>query len=330
MKRRLMFLSTSLVALAGLAALTYLGSRECGFLDTAFGLSGCTASRKVSGVSTLGSTLAIDRDGHLVVLGNRYENKPGSRNYQMTTQVVRIDWTKGREVERVSFDAFGRIDQMQVSPDGDTIAVTCNTIYVCDLLSSSERRDAEEPTQLALLNRDGSIVWHASVPTDRARPNSEGRSFDLAFAEDGQAVIAGNLAFAVGDGAPLGGTRPPAVPVNATISATDRIELGGVPRMLDLPEGFIPFNRLQTALSPDGDRLATLSRRFAGEGLPRAILQVWNVETGAVLVRHEIDTDLSPALAWQSDGEAVFVATAADAVPGAGTQLRSYSVEASR
>ncbi|MGE8106645.1 hypothetical protein ACQKP1_23435 [Allorhizobium sp. NPDC080224] len=330
MKRRMMVLLTSLVALAGLAALTYLGSRECRFLDTVFGSSGCTASLKVSGVSTLGSTLARDRDGHLVVLGNRYEDMQGSRNYQITTQVVRIDWAKGREVERVSFNAFGRIDQMQLSPDGNTIAVTCNTIYVCDLLSSSERRGAEEPSQLALLNRDGSIVWHASVPTDRARPNSEGRAFDLAFAEDGQAVLAGNLAFAVGDGAPLGGTRPPTAPVNATISATDRIELAGAPRMLDLPDGYIPFARLQSALSPDGARLATLSRRFAGEGLPRAILQVWNVETGEVSVRHEIDTDLSPALAWQSDGEAVFVATAAGAVPRAGTELRSYSVEASR
>ncbi|MFN7089003.1 MAG: hypothetical protein ACK4P4_00365 [Allorhizobium sp.] len=327
MKRRLVVLSTSLAALAVLA---YLGTRECGFLDTALGLSGCTGSRTIKGVSTLGRTLARDGDGHLVVLGSDYEDVHGSRNYRVTTRVVRIDWAKSREVQRVSFPSFGRIDQMQISPDGDTIAVTCNTIYVCDLLSSADQRNAQYPTQLALLNRDGSIAWHASISTDDARPNSEGRAFDLAFAEDGQAVIAGNLAFAIGDGTPLAGTPPPAVSVNASINATDRIELAGAPRMLDLPDHYIPFNQLQSAPSPDGARLATLSRRFAGKGLPRAILQVWNVETGSVLVRHEIDTDLSPALAWQGDGQAVFVATAVGVEPGASTELRRYGVEAGR
>ncbi|EKF61543.1 hypothetical protein QWE_00025 [Agrobacterium albertimagni AOL15] len=330
MKRRLMVLSTGLAAFAALAALTYWGTRECGFFDTALGLSGCTGSRTIAGVSTLASTLARDTDGYLVVLGNKYEDVPGSRNYRVTTQVVRIDWAQGREVERVSFPAFGRIDQMQISPDGETIAVTCNTIYVCDLLSSADQRDALYSTQLALLNRDGSIVWHASVPMEDARPNSEGRSFDLAFAEDGQAVVAGAVAFAISDGAPLRGALPPAVSSNATINATDQIELAGAPRMLDLPDHYIPFNQLQSALSPDGARLATLSRRFSGKGMPRAILQVWDVETGGVLARHEIDTDLSPALAWQSDGQAVFVATAVGVEPGAATDLRRYGVEAGR
>jgi hypothetical protein len=100
--------------------------------------------------------------------------------------------------------------------------------------------------------------------------------------------------------------------------------------VLDLPDHYIPFNQLQAALSPDAARLATLSRRFAGKGLPRAILQVWNVETGAVLARHEIDTDLSAALAWQSDGQAVFVATAVGVEPGAAAELRRYDVEAGR
>lgn len=329
MKRRLMFLSTSLAAFAALAALTYWGTRECGFFDTALGLSGCTGSRTIAGVSTLASTLARGGDGYLVVLGNAYEDLPGSRNYRVTTQVVRIDWAQGREVERVSFPAFGRIDQMQISPDGETIAVTCSTIYVCDLLSSADQRDARS-TQLALLNRDGSIAWHASVPMDDARPNSEGRSFDLAFAENGQAVVAGNMAFTISDGAPLDGPLPPAVSSNRTIDATDQIELAGAPRMLDLPDHYIPFNQLQSALSPDRTRLATLSRRFAGRGMPRAILQVWNVESGTILARHEIDTDLSPALAWQSDGQAVFVATAAGVEPGAATELRRYGVEAGR
>jgi len=73
---------------------------------------------------------------------------------------------------------------------------------------------------------------------------------------------------------------------------------------------------------------STLARDDDGhEGLPRAILQVWNVETGAVLVRYDIDTDLSPALAWHDDGEAVFVATAAGGMLGAATQLRRYGVE---
>ena len=330
MKWRLMMLSTSLAALLGLAALTYLGSRECGFLDTALEMSGCTGRLKVSGVSTLGSTLARDGDGQLVVLGDTYLERQGSRNLQVSTQVVRIDWAQRREIERLSFPSFGRIDQMQISPEGGMLAVTCNTIYVCDLLPSSERHAARNATQLALLNRDGSMVWHASVPTDRARPNSEGRSFDLGFAKDGQAVLAGNLAFAVRDGTPLSGASSPTASVNATINATDRIELAGLPRMLDLPDRYIPFNRLQSAFSPDGARLATLSRRFAGKGLPRAILHIWNVETGAVLARHEIDTDLSPALAWQSDGEAVFVATAAGGLSGEATELRSYGMGASK
>lgn len=239
MKRRLMVLWTSLATLAGVVALAYLGTRECGVLDVAFGLSGCTGSHTIKGVSTLGSTLARDGEGHLVVLGNDYEDVHGSRDYRVTTRVVRIDWTQGREVERVSFPSFGRIDQMQLSPDGDTIAVVCNTIYACNLLSPSDQRNARYPTQLALLNRDGSVAWHASVSTDDARPNSEGRSFDLAFAEDGQAVVAGNLAFATGDGVPLFGTLPPAVSVNATINAIDQIQLAGAPRRLDLPDHYI-------------------------------------------------------------------------------------------
>lgn len=205
--------------------------------------------------------------------------------------------------------------------------MTCNTIYVCDLLSSTERSDARYPTQLALLNRDGSIAWHASVPSDNARPNSEGRAFDLAFTQDGQAIVAGPMAFASDDGARVSGVRPVPLSANATIEATDQVQLAGAVQMLDLPDRYIPFNRLQSTLSPDGARLATLSRRFAGEGLPRAILQIWNIETGELLVRHEIDTDLSPALAWQGDGEAVFAATSVGVTPEAATQLRSYGVE---
>jgi hypothetical protein len=83
-----------------------------------------------------------------------------------------------------------------------------------------DRSDRRNEVYLAASER-GATIRDRSDPTDDARPNSEGRSFDLAFAENGRAVIAGNLAFAISDGAPIDGTPPSTVFVNTTINATD-------------------------------------------------------------------------------------------------------------
>lgn len=324
MKR--LWIGFALVAALGLGSLAFAQTRECGAIDIAFGWSGCTASMTIGRVASLGSTMAWDDNGDLVVLGNDYVQSRQRNRYDVTTQLVRVDWSGRREIGRIALPPIGRVDQLQLSPVDDTMMVSCNAIYVCNLLLSSERRDNRHPTQLALLNADGSIAWTAFVMKEGTQPSSEGRAFDLAFSADGAQVLAGPIAFAVEDGAETPRGTAEAATNQVTILASDVMELAGAERSLDLPEDYIPFRWLQTTLSPDGNRLATLSRRFAGAGQPRAVLQVWDVETGAVLIRHEIKTDLSPALVWQPDGAEVLVATAPPRGDGTSTQLRSYGV----
>lgn len=322
--KRLWIGFAALVAAMGLGALVFAQTRECGAIDIAFGWSGCTGSLTIGGVASLGSTIAWDDNGDLMVLGTEYGQSSQRNRFDVTTQLVWVDWAGRRETRRIALPAIGRFDQLQLSPVDDTFAVSCNTIYVCDLLSSTERRDNRNPSQLALLGAEGSILWTGFVATDGTQPSSEGRAFDLSFSADGAQVLAGSVAFAVGDGAETPRGAAEAATDQATILASDVIEIAGAERSLDLPDDYVPFRWLQTTASPDGKSLATLSRRFAGAGLPRAVLQVWDAETGAVIVRHEINTDLSPALAWQPDGQEVLVATAPPMSIGASTQLRSY------
>ena len=328
MKRMTMAVGCGVAAVAGLAALAHVGTRECGFIDIWLGLSGCTASLTVADIAITGSTLALDRDGHLVMLGNRYAETPRSNQMKLTTHVVRIDWRTGREVTRMEPPFLGRIDQLQLPPDGDSMAIACNASYTCELLEYGQDSDNDYPAALALLDGDGAIAWSGFAPRRTNQPSSEGRAFDLGFSADGMAVVAGDAGFVAADGSALDGPMPVSASANATLLTDQQIELAGAVQSLDLPDGFVPFRYLQTTRSPDGARIATLSRRFAGEGLPRAVLQVWSVETGTMLVRHEIDTDLAQALAWQADGQAVFVTTAPPRQPGASTQIRSYVADA--
>ncbi|MHA6732118.1 hypothetical protein [Devosia sp. A369] len=301
------------------------GFKECGWLDRWLDRSGCVDSFNVNNLASLGSTMLVDREGRLVIAGVQYgEASRSGRELSTVSQIVIFDPASGTEIERMSVQFNGRPDQLQLSPTEDLFVLTCSSIYTCDLADTPSGGKYSGAAQIAVLDRQGQFVWRVAVPRDIAQPSPEGRAFDLAFADDGAAVVAGPVAFATSDGALLTDAVLAVAPHGMAVDSADIIVIAGAPRDLHLPPDYIPFTRLQTATSADGTCLATLSRRFSGPGDLRAILQVWDNASGEMLVRHDIVTDLSPALAWRSDGTGVLVATASPPAPGTGTQIRTY------
>lgn len=108
------------------------------------------------------------------------------------------------------------------------------------------------------------------------------------------------------------------------MGASDREAHSGLAQKLDLPAGFIPFLRHRTAISPDGERIAVLARHFSGPGRIRAALRIFDIDSGALLARHDIAQNLAPALLWHPRRDAVIVAEAGAIVENAGTRLRFY------
>jgi len=322
MKKSLALTAIGLAIVASGAV--YIGLGACGWLDRYLGRSGCLGSYTIANLSSLGSTMAVDRDGRLIVAGgdHRASAADASRS-QPHPQVVTLDLANGNELDRVPLDFSGLPDQLRLSPVDDHIAVTCNSIYVCDLADPPPGAEYAGASLLGLFAPDGALAWSQVITRDIAQPSAEGRAFDLAFAEDGATVVAGPVAFATADGTPREDS-PPAMLQSFAVDSADSITVAGVPRPLGLPEGYVPFTRLQVALSADAGRLAALSRRFSGPGQPRAILTTWDTASGRMLARHEIETDLAPALAWHPDGS-VLVAAAGPQAIGAGTQVRIYA-----
>lgn len=316
-----------LVIISASAIVAFNGLRECGWIETAFGSGSCAGSVIVENIASVRSTVAVNSDGEVVVLGNRYKATKQKSEFDVRAQIAVIDWQAGKEVRRIEPEFSGRPDQLILSPTGERMAVACRSFFSCDLVDLPSSQASFGATQLALLGEDGAIRWRGAVMPDEASPTVEGRAFDLAFSADSRSLVAGPVAFSVADGARGSGSMQARVTSHATLLASYEIELAGQRRSLGLPAGFVPFTRLQTATSPDGKSVATLSRRFSGEGEIRSVLQIWDIASGKVVTRHEIRTDLSPALAWHPDGTLIFVATTSPVVEGVSTQIRAYRAE---
>ncbi|MCJ8151762.1 hypothetical protein [Shinella sedimenti] len=313
-----------LAIISGSAIVTFSGFRDCGWLETAFGSGSCAGSVTLDNIASVRSTVAVNSDGDVVVLGNRYTATNREGDFDVRAQIAIIDWQAGKEVRRIEPDFSGRPDQLILSATNEGMAITCRSFYACDLADLPSGQDAFGATQLALLDEDGSINWVGAVMREEAPPSVEGRAFDLAFSADGRSLVAGPVVFSVADGARGSGSAQVSITSHATLLASYDFELAGQRRSLGLPAGFVPFTRLQTATSRDGKSLATLSRRFSGEGAIRSVLQIWDIARGELVTRHEIVSDLAPALAWHPDGSLVFVATASPVAEDASTQIRAY------
>ncbi len=300
------------------------GFRECGWIETAFGSGSCAGSVTLENIASVRSTVAVNSDGEVVVLGNRYTASKKKGEFDVRSQIAVIDWQAGKELRRLEPEFSGRPDQLILSPIGQGMAVACRSFFSCDLVDLPSSQASFGATQLALLGEDGAIRWRGAVMPDEVPPTVEGRAFDLVFSADGRSLVAGPIVFSVAEGARGSGSAQVGVTSHATLLASYDIELAGQRRSLGLPAGFVPFTRLQTATSRDGKSLATLSRRFSGKGEIRSVLQIWDIARGELVSRHEIGSDLAPALAWHPDGSLVFVATASPVAENASTQIRAY------
>lgn len=68
-------LALTALILSGMAALAiYTGFEGCRWLDRLLGRSGCVARYHVADMSSIGSTLALDGEGTLVVAGVDYRS----------------------------------------------------------------------------------------------------------------------------------------------------------------------------------------------------------------------------------------------------------------
>ncbi len=308
------------VSLAGWAAAS--GSKECAWLDRWLGLSGCLASFTLGSLTDLGSTMEFDKDGHLVILSVDYR-KYGSeqRSYP---QLVTADLENGREIDRAELDFKGRPDQLRLSPRDESIAVICSDIYVCDLVNVRGKERNNVCAMIAVFERGGKKIWDGSVSRDVISGNAEGRAGDLAFSADGVLVAAGPTSFAPENGSLSGRVSRELAPDGFAIYGVDHVKIAGEERSFVSPEGYVSFARMRAMPSPDGRLLAVLSRHFSGEGEIRAILLVFDRETGAMLDRHDIGTDLCPALAWGPEGETLIVAAVDARGLGATTEIRLY------
>lgn len=315
---RLVYTGAAILAAAVLA--TYALSGPCGWLERTFGAGACLERLRIRNLVVTGDTIAADSSGQLVLAGVHYRLGRGNRNnLQAQLVIVKPIMTSRVEEERLDLGMVGIPDQMRLSPQGDRFAISCNALYVCDLPGGNDH----EQSRMMVFDRDGERLWFGGIPHDNAPPNAAGRTFDLAWSASGGVLFA-HLAFAAADGGviltrqlPLGGTTGE-IPSNADAVPESNVTLP------DLPSEFISFGRQQTALSPDGGRIAILTRRFSGPGEVRAILQVFDLTSGQRVIRHEIFEDLAPALLWHPSRDAVIVAVNDEAVVDAGTELRFY------
>ncbi len=140
---------------------------------------------------------------------------------------------------------------------------------------------------------NGDRLWFEGIPHHEARPDADARAFDLAWSASGSVVFA-HLPFLAEDGSLILTRQLPLEGPTGRLAATATEIAGTGVTLPALPADFIPFSRQQTALSPDGDRIAVLSRRFSGPGALRGMIRVFDLETGAMLVRHDIAEDLAP------------------------------------
>jgi hypothetical protein len=307
------------------------GLAPCRWLDRLLGASGCAEAWRLEDLTRLRQGLAFRPGTHatLVVAGVARGG---------VARLVLYDLGQGEETARYLPDPGGVIETVALSPDGRHAALTCNRRHACDLapmrVPPGIDRDDFAPIGLIDLERWSAARrsglrsapeagWRLLALPGQASPaDADGAALAPRFSADGATLVAGEAAWSVADGAPA---APPAgLPPErqgrdrlradaAEIRHEDGVLLlrdaGGERRIaLDLPPGFIPELHLPLALSPDGQVVAALSRRFAGIAAPGAVLQAWRLSDGARLLRREIETPLFAPLVFTPDGAALLLA----------------------
>ncbi len=289
-------------------------SGPCGRL----GNQGCQTSHQLHDIVVTGDTIASDGEGRLWIAGVHY--RPQRRDDLYAGMVlVAVDPETGEEIERLDLGMEGMPEQLRLSPRGEGFAIACNGLYVCDLPGGNRPRE----TEVMMFDTEGKRLWFAGVEHHLAPPDSNGRAFDLGFSPSGGVVFA-HIARLAGTGYIVLTKQQPLAGPTGQLAANDTEAYGGLAQKLDLPQGFIPFLRHDTALSPDGKRIAVLARHFSGPGKIRAAIRIFDIGSGALLARHDVGEDLAPAILWHPRRDAVIVALAGATQVNAGTQLRYY------
>lgn len=296
------------------AGTLWVFSRPCGGM----GHDGCEARHQLRDIVVTGDTIASDTDGRLWIAGVHYSAGRRDRLYSEMVLVI-ADPETGEEIERMPLGMEGRPDQLRLAPRGEGFAISCNGLYVCDLPGGNRPRE----TEVMMFDAAGERLWFAGVEHRHAPPDSDGRAFELAFSPTGQIVFA-HVAHLARTGNVILTKQQPLVGPTGQLVAADSQAHGGLARKLDLPEGFIPFRRHGTAISPDGKRIAVLARHFSGPGAVRAAIRIFDIDSGALLARHDIGDNLAPAILWHPHRDAVIVALAGASAADAGTELRFY------
>lgn len=293
-------------------------SAPCGWL----GRDGCQESIRIRNLVVTGDTMVSDARGQIWLAGVDFQRGRGAGDDAVARVViVRPALPDGAEEVRIETGMQGRPDQLRLSPGGERIALSCNALYVCDLPGG----DKHDQSRVIVFDATGERIWFSGIPHNEAPPDADGRAFDLAWSASGGVLFA-HLAFASEDGSMILTRQLPLEGPTGSLAATATgIAQTGL-ALPALPPDFTPFARQQTALSPDGARIAVLSRRFSGPGELRAIIRVIDLGSGALLARHEISEDLAPAILWHPEQEAVIVAVNDPPAEGAGTELRFYPV----
>ncbi|SIR27707.1 hypothetical protein SAMN05421641_1369 [Paracoccus thiocyanatus] len=319
MKRALLLV----VVLLGAVGAGFALSGPCGWAGRVAGGGGCVATFALRDLVVTGDTLATDAQGRLVVGGIDY--RPGRRRDRLQAQMVvaTLDPATGAEIARADLGMQGRPEQLRLSPDGTAMAVSCNALYTCDLPGGSQPRE----TRVMLFDRDGERHWSGGIAHRDAPPDADGRAFDLGFSPLGNLVFA-HVAFDAASGQVVLTRQQPLPDPNARLPAGTEIRLGDTALALDLPGGFIPFLRLDSARSADGDRIAILARRFSGPGKVRAAIRIYDIASGRLLAAHDIARELAPAILWHPQRDAVIVALAGKPAASADSALRLYAAGA--
>ncbi len=314
-------LGAALMLAVGVAALALSG--PCGPAGRLAGDGGCLAAFTLRDLVVTGDTLVIDAEGQLVVGGIDY--RPGRRLGRLQAQMVvaTLKPETGAEIARADLGMQGRPEQLRLSPDSSRMAVSCNALYTCDLPGGNESRES----RVILFDREGEREWFAGIEHRDAPPDADGRAFELGFSSSGNVVFA-HVAFDAATGAVILTRQQPVPDPNARLPAGDEVPLGDTQVTLDLPAGFIPFLRLDSARSPEGERIAILARRFSGPGKVRAAIRIYDIATGRLLAAHDIDSDLAPAILWHPQRDAVIVALAGEVAASADSELRIYAAGA--
>lgn len=353
--RRLAILGGATLAVAAAGVWAATSFQPCRALDRLLGRSGCVRALTISDLASLRQTALFHPKAPrtLIVAGVSYRTGYGEK-FQANARLVAVDAGAGAELWRRQIYPNGVIERLVLSADGATAAFTCNRLFSCDFARGDvpAGMDPRRALPVSVVDLAAIAASNNTGDTSRAQfkrfvaggsvaPEADGRGPQVAFSANGAAILAGDDAWTV-TGEPLE-ARPPAAfdargvdavetPDGLRVAYDRRAQslevtearAGRRAIQLDLPKDFWPELRLPLVLSPDGARVAALSRRFSGPGAPRAVLQVWRLSDGARLARYDLVEDVYETLLFTPDGVEVVVARAPAPEPRAATELRFY------